>query len=67
MDHLELFLRTDTCKSMVLVDGHGSRFGLDLLGISMITLICGKFEQECHIIPHYRKLETAKNRIGHIT
>jgi len=31
MDHLGLFPRTDTCKPMILVDDHDSRFGLDCL------------------------------------
>ena len=31
MDHLELFFRTNNCKQMLLVDGYGSRFGLNLL------------------------------------
>ena len=31
MDHLELFPRSNNCKPMLLVDGYGSRFGLEFL------------------------------------
>ena len=41
LDHLGIFPRVNGMKPVLLVDGHGSRFGLDFWSISMTLLIYG--------------------------
>ena len=60
VDHLGLSSRTVTCKHALLIDGHNSRFGLDVLEY------INDPAQEYHMLLHYGRSETSKNRMVHI-